>query len=87
MTPMAVNRFDLPFSQFAVEDLRSRLEQTRWCDDAPDETWEYGFDRQFLKDICAYWGHEFDWKAKVEWLSSFQHFRFDWEGGRTHLIH
>jgi pimeloyl-ACP methyl ester carboxylesterase len=87
MTPMAVNRFDLPFSQFAVEDLRSRLEQTRWCDDAPDETWEYGFDRQFLKDICAYWGHEFDWKAKVEWLSSFQHFRFDWEGGRTHFIH
>jgi pimeloyl-ACP methyl ester carboxylesterase len=84
---MTVNRFDLPFSQFAVDDLRSRLEQTRWCDDAPGETWEYGFDRQFLKDICAYWGQEFDWKAKVEWLSSFQHFQFEWEGGRTHFIH
>ena len=84
---MAVNRFDLPFSQLAVDDLRSRLERTRWCDDAPGDTWEYGFDRGFLEDICAYWGHKFDWKAKVEWLSSFKHFRFDWEGGRIHFVH
>jgi pimeloyl-ACP methyl ester carboxylesterase len=84
---MAVNRFDLPFSQLAVDDLRSRLERTRWCDDAPGDTWEYGFDRDFLADLCAYWAHEFDWKAKLEWLSSLQHFRFDCEGGRIHFIH
>jgi len=87
MTPMAVNRFNLPFSQLAFDDLRSRLERTRWCDNAPGDPWEYGFDRDFLADLCAYWGHEFDWKAKVEWLSSFQHFRFDGEGGRIHFIH
>ena len=84
---MAVNRFDLPFSQLAVDDLRSRLERTRWCDDAPGDTWEYGFDRDFLADLCGYWRDRFDWKAKLEWLSSFQHFRFDSEGGRIHFIH
>jgi pimeloyl-ACP methyl ester carboxylesterase len=84
---MAVNRFELPFSQLAVDDLRSRLKRTRWCDDAPGDRWEYGFDRDFLADVCAYWSHEFDWKARVEWLSSFQHFRFQWEGGRIHFIH
>jgi pimeloyl-ACP methyl ester carboxylesterase len=84
---MAVNRFDLPFSQLAVDDLRSRLERTRWCEAAPGDIWEYGFDREFLRDICGYWSHEFDWKAKVEWFASFQNFQFDCEDARVHFIH
>jgi pimeloyl-ACP methyl ester carboxylesterase len=84
---MAVNRFDLPFSQLAVDDLRSRLERTRWCDNAPGDAWEYGFDRDFLKDICGYWSEELDRKAKVEWFASFQNFQLDCEGARIHFIH
>lgn len=84
---MAVNRFELPFSQSAVDDLRNRLERTRWCDDAPGDKWEYGFDRVFLTDLCGYWSRQFDWKAKVEWLSSFHHFRFDVEATRIHFVH
>lgn len=87
MTRMTLKRFELPFSQLEVDDLRGRLERTRWCDDTPGDMWEYGFDRDFLKDICGYWHDEFDWEAQVEWLSSFDHYRFGGEGGRIHFIH
>ena len=53
MVPMALEQFTLPFSQPAVEDLRDRLERTRWPDEVQGSEWEYGFNLKFLQEICG----------------------------------
>jgi pimeloyl-ACP methyl ester carboxylesterase len=84
---MAIEPFSIPFSQRAVDDLRDRLGRTRWPDQIQGSAWEYGVDLQFLREICAYWRDQFDWKAQVEKLSAFHHYRYIADGFGIHFIH
>ena len=84
---MPLEPFSIPFSQQAVDDLRARLDRTRWPDAIADSGWEYGFDLRFLQEICAYWRDRFDWKIQVEKLSAFHHRRYVSNGIGIHFIH
>jgi pimeloyl-ACP methyl ester carboxylesterase len=84
---MSLEPFSIPFSQQAVDDLRARLDGTRWPDAITDSGWEYGFDLRFLQEICAYWRDRFDWKTQVEKLSAFHHRRYVSDGIGVHFIH
>lgn len=70
---MAIQTFQLPYSESAVQDLRERLARTRWPDTIPGSGWEYGFDLEYLQSICRYWREKFDWKAQIARLSRFSH--------------
>jgi pimeloyl-ACP methyl ester carboxylesterase len=82
---MPVAPFTLPYSQTAVDDLRTRLARTRWPDEIPGAAWEYGFSRDFLQEICRYWQEDFDWKHQIDELARFHHFRS--ENAGIHFIH
>lgn len=84
---MTVEPFSLPYSSAAMEDLRDRLRGTRWLDGVSGSEWSYGVDREFLIDICRYWQEEFDWKAQLERLSAFAHYRFQANDVQVHFIH
>jgi pimeloyl-ACP methyl ester carboxylesterase len=84
---MAVEPFSIPISESALDDLRDRLGRTRWPDEVPGTVWEYGFDLAFLKDLCGYWRDQFDWKAQVESLSVFHHYRYTANEIGIHFIH
>src|ERR1035441_10528400 len=84
---MAVERFSLPFSQPALDDLIDRLRRTRWPDQIPRSEWEYGFDLAFLQDICQYWVSGFDWPAQLESIARLPHYRFTSHGIGIHFIH
>lgn len=84
---MPLEPFTIPFSQPAVDDLRDRLGRTRWPDEIPGSAWQYGFSLGFLQEICAYWRDRFDWKAQVERLAAFHHYRLVANGLGIHFIH
>lgn len=84
---MAVSPLPVPFSQAAVDDLRIRLARTRWPDEISGHEWDYGFSLGFLKEICEYWRDGFDWKAQVDRLASFPHYRYVARGVGVHFIH
>lgn len=84
---MSIEPFSLPYSASAVEDLRSRLARTRWPDEIPGSGWEYGVNLDFMRQLCGYWKDHFDWKAQVEALSAFHHYRCSLDGVRIHFIH
>src|ERR1700716_334188 len=73
---MAIQSFQLPYSDSAVQDLRERLARTRWPDTIPGSGWEYGVDLAYLQRICRYWREEFDWKAEIRRLASLHHLRY-----------
>jgi hypothetical protein len=84
---MAAEPFSIPFSQQAVDDLRVRLDRTRWTDEIPGSGSEYGFDLRFLQELCLYWRERFDWQAQVEKLSAYHHYRYVSDGIGIHFIH
>jgi pimeloyl-ACP methyl ester carboxylesterase len=83
---MAVERFTLPYSQAAVDDLRDRLSRTRWPPELPGAAWAHGFDRKTLIDLCAWWQEKFDWKAQIDRLSAFDHCVFTSGDSRIHFL-
>jgi pimeloyl-ACP methyl ester carboxylesterase len=83
---MTVQRFDVPYSEAAVEDLRQRLVRTRWPDQIPGSHWDYGVSLDYMKEICQYWKDEFDWKGQIEKMSAFHHYRYTSRGVGIHFI-
>lgn len=83
----AIEPITIPFSPSEWEDLRSRLRRTRWPDEIPNSNWTYGFDREFLADLCSYWSESFDWKTQIDRLSAYPHFRFHAREGKIHFVH
>ncbi len=61
-----------------LDDLRSRLRQTRWPDQIPGIGWKQGTELEWLKHLVSYWADEFDWRAWERKLNALEHFM--WEG-------
>jgi pimeloyl-ACP methyl ester carboxylesterase len=76
-----------PFSQAAVDDLRSRLQQTRWPETILEAEASLGVDCDFLIDLCHYWINTFEWKSQLNHLAAFHHFRYPAKEGHIHFIH
>ena len=55
--------------QHAVDDLRSRLANTRWPDEAPGSGWTRGVPRDYLRHLADHWQHHYDWRANESRLS------------------
>jgi len=68
-------------------DLRRRLAETRWPDQLPGTTWEYGADIKKVRELAKYWQNGFDWRAQEARINSFDQFTTEIDGQRIHFIH
>jgi hypothetical protein len=53
--------FTIAVAEEVRDDLRRRLERTRFAEPTPGRPWEAGTDPQYLQDLVEYWAHGFDW--------------------------
>lgn len=83
--PIVPFRVDVP--QAAIDDLRSRLANTRLPDQIPGTSWEYGTERSYLEELLAYWMNEFDWRAQETRINAFDQFTTVIDDVDTHFIH
>ena len=67
MTPTP---FHLHVPESAITDLRERLTRTRLPDQAPGKPWAYGTDLGWMRELTAYWLHEFDWREQEARLNA-----------------
>jgi pimeloyl-ACP methyl ester carboxylesterase len=70
-----------------LDDLRDRILRTRWPDEAPGEPWSQGVDREYLRDLLAYWADGFDWRARERALNRYEHRIAEVDGVRLHFVH
>jgi pimeloyl-ACP methyl ester carboxylesterase len=68
-------------------DLRRRLAQTRWPDEAAGAGWSQGTDLSYLRELCDYWRVEFDWREQERKLNELPHFRAEIDGFGIHFVH
>lgn len=79
--------FKINIDQNILDDLRVRLSNTRWTNEVDNEKWEAGTNANYLKELCNYWAHDFDWRKNEAYLNSFSHFTSSIDGLKIHFIH
>ena len=84
---MAVQPYKIEIPDSVLNDLKSRLERTRWPDELPDTGWDYGSNRDYVKELVEYWRTKFDWHAQEKLINSFSHFKSEVDGLNIHFIH
>ena len=83
---ITVQPFRIAVPDGEVIDLRARLRATRWADTWADQDWSYGVDQAFLRDLCRYWGDEYDWRQHEAQLNQFPQYRTHVDGARLHFL-
>ncbi len=84
---MEVQPFKINVPEAKLQDLKARLERTRWPDEISDSQWDYGTDMAYLKELVEYWRTDFDWRAQERLINSFYHFKTQVDGLAMHFIH
>src|ERR1700722_10316853 len=59
----AISSHPIQIPETALTDLAARLKATRWIDDPFEGDWRLGAPLPFVRALCDYWLHEFDWRA------------------------
>jgi pimeloyl-ACP methyl ester carboxylesterase len=78
-------RIEIPEAE--LEDLRHRLEATRWPIDPPGEPWVRGVPTTYLKELAEYWRTGFDWRAAEAEINRYPQFVTEIDGTNIHFLH
>ncbi|MBR1152764.1 epoxide hydrolase family protein [Bradyrhizobium sp. JYMT SZCCT0428] len=70
-----------------LDDLKSRLRNTRWPEAELVDDWSQGAPLKWIKDICRYWADEYDWRAREARLNRFTQFTTEIDGLDIHFLH
>lgn len=79
--------FTINIGSTVLDDLKARLGSVRWIDEVPDTGWNYGTNKAYLKELCGYWQHEFDWRKQEAYLNSLDHFKTTIDDFGLHFIY
>jgi pimeloyl-ACP methyl ester carboxylesterase len=79
--------FEISVSQSVLDDLRQRLERTRWIDGLGEDGWDFGLSIPYMRELVRYWQHEFDWRAQEAAINRFPHYVATVDDRRVHFIH
>ncbi|MET0135024.1 MAG: epoxide hydrolase [Kibdelosporangium sp.] len=82
ITPCSIR---VPESDLA--DLRARLHAVRWPERETVRDWSQGVPLAYLRDLCAYWADEYDWRATEARLNAVPNHRTEIDGLGIHFQH
>jgi pimeloyl-ACP methyl ester carboxylesterase len=70
-----------------LDDLRARLDRTRWPDEVPGSGWRYGTNLDFMRTLVEHWRDRFDWRAQEAKINAFDQYRVAIDGIDLHFVH
>ena len=85
--PATICRFKVHVPDQVLIDLRHRLAETKWPDQIPDTTWEYGADINKVRELADYWQNKYDWRAQEAKINRFDQFTTEIDGQQIYFIH
>jgi len=62
MTMPSVVPFRVKVDNGAIEDLRTRLDLTRWPEAETTGDWRQGVRLDWLRDLAGYWAADYEWR-------------------------
>ena len=82
-----IRPFTIDVPQAQLDDLRQRLQHTRWPDAELVPDWSQGVPLAYVQEICRYWADDYDWRARESALNRFDQFVTEIDGIDIHFIH
>jgi pimeloyl-ACP methyl ester carboxylesterase len=84
---MNIKSFRIDIPQADLDDLNTRLANTRWPAELPGTGWERGVPVGYLRELAEYWRTSFDWRAQEAKLNELPQFVTEIEGQDIHFVH
>jgi len=82
-----VREFRIEIEESALIDLKQRLGNTRWPEAETPDDWSQGIPLDYVKELCRYWEHEYDWRERESRLNQYAQFTTDINDLSIHFIH
>jgi pimeloyl-ACP methyl ester carboxylesterase len=82
-----ITEFKCHISQSAIDDLRSRLRQTRWTDEIKHSDWQYGASLSYIRELADYWLNKFDWRKVEDEINEYPNYIAEIDGTKIHFLH
>ncbi len=82
-----VRPFTINVADEVLHDLRARLSNTRWPEEAPVGDWSQGVPLSYHRELCDFWATEYDWRQGEATLNQFDQFTTEIDGLDIHFIH
>ncbi len=79
--------FHLEIPEAQLQDLKRRLQATRWPEDVTEPGWTQGVPLDAAKTLCAHWLERYDWRRCEAQLNAFGQFKTEIDGLGIHFLH
>ena len=83
----SIEEFRIDIPQAELDDLRERLDRTRWPDQLPGVGWDYGIALDDVRELAGYWRTSYDWRVHERRLNGFDQFTTVIDGQAVHFLH
>jgi pimeloyl-ACP methyl ester carboxylesterase len=83
----AMHSYRTEFPQADLDDLRRRLDATRWPAEIAGAGWSRGVPVGYLRELTGYWRDQFDWRAVEARLNAHQQSVTRVDGASVHIVH
>jgi pimeloyl-ACP methyl ester carboxylesterase len=81
-----ISPFTISIPEPEIEDLRRRLNATRWPDDVVSD-WSRGVPTSYARQLADRWASDFDWRVAEAGLNAFPQSMASVDGLPIHLLH
>lgn len=95
-----IEPYRVDIAQADLDDLRDRLDRTRWANELPEEQrgtgvaigpvppgWEYGVPVDYVRQLVQHWRDGYDWRVWEARLNSYDQFTTTIDGQNIHFLH
>jgi pimeloyl-ACP methyl ester carboxylesterase len=82
-----ITPFSADIPQTVLDDLQSRLKNTRWPEAETTGDWQQGIPLAYTKELAQYWEQDYDWRRFEKKLNQWPQFKTEIEGVGIHFIH
>ena len=83
----SVRPFTVTIPDGDLDDLRTRLRNTRWGDPEVVDDWSQGIPLAYVQEVATYWAENYDWRAREALLNRFDQFVTEIDGVDVHFQH
>ena len=82
-----IKDFKINVQQDVLDDLYSRIKNTRWTSSPEGSEWAYGTNSEYLKELVNYWQESYEWRKHEQALNQLPQFTTVIDGITVHFLH
>lgn len=84
---MSIREFKIRIPDEQLNDLSSRLKNTKWAYQMLDNEWKLGTNSHYLKSLVTYWTNFYNWREQEQILNQYPQYKCKIDDVDIHFFH